>query len=420
MRVNHFYNDFDKECLARRQHEDYRSPFQRDRDRIIHSSAFRRLQAKTQVFLSGEYDFYRTRLTHSIEVAQIGRSICNFLRATSPYLNEQFFIDGDLVEAASLAHDLGHPPFGHSGEKILNDLMKDYGGFEGNAQTLHLLTEVIHSSGGKRVGMKPTRGLLDAVLKYKSLRQQLKNPINHFLYDPQSIYLDFVFGHQPFPAELTAGDIRNHFRAIECQIMDWADDTAYSLNDIIDGYNARLINRTRLENWAADQSLTSEENSWLTGMITATSKGNVTQTFSRKIGQFIQACTMEERVNFMSEQTNRYKYALLLSGEKYREACFYKRVASDLVFDSPQLLQLRHKWENVLRQFFGTLLENYCSNTPQKLVAEDVHRNIMDNQDQHSRMRLICDYIAGMTDAYLIRSYRRLFDPNFGSIIDLV
>lgn len=417
---NQFYQAFDMECLTPRQNPDYRTPFQRDRDRIIHSSAFRRLQAKTQVFLSGEYDFYRTRLTHSIEVAQIGRSICNYLKETSNDLHDDFYIDPDLVEAASLAHDLGHPPFGHSGEKILNELMGEFGGFEGNAQTLHLLTEAIHNSGVKRVGMKPTRGLLDGVLKYKTLRRQLDNAVNHFLYDSQSVYLDFVFDKMAFPESLTPGQTLNHFRAVECQIMDWADDTAYSLNDIIDGYNARLISRSRLESWGAEQSLTQNEDLWLSAMISATIEGNVTRTFSRKIGHFIEACRLEQRKNFMSGKTHRYGYALILDEQKYHEACFYKRVASDLVFDAPQLLQLRHKWENLLRRFFRTLLDNYNSSQPEKLVNEDAHRNIVANDDEKSRMRLICDYIAGMTDAYLIRSYRRLFDPNFGSIIDLV
>ena len=114
---NTFYNEFDFARLKKSDRgNDYRNPFQIDRDRIIHSSEFRRLQGKTQVFLPGEYDFYRTRLTHSIEVAQIGRSICNYLLAKeTKILSDEFFIDPDLVEACCLAHDLGHPPFGHAG-----------------------------------------------------------------------------------------------------------------------------------------------------------------------------------------------------------------------------------------------------------------------------------------------------------------
>ncbi len=121
--TNRFYNAFDSENYGGLRKPDYRSVFQMDRDRIIHAHAFRKLQSKTQVFLSGEYEFYRTRLTHSMEVAQIGRSICHFLRSQSGPLSADFHIDSDLVEAVCLAHDLGHPPFGHSGERTLQELM---------------------------------------------------------------------------------------------------------------------------------------------------------------------------------------------------------------------------------------------------------------------------------------------------------
>lgn len=162
--ANSFYTPFDTATFGeRRSGDDYRTPFQVDRDRIIHTSAFRRLQSKTQVFLSGQYDFYRTRLTHSIEVAQIGRSICASLKANADQLDDGYFIDSDLVEAVCLAHDLGHPPFGHTGERALNQMMAGHGGFEGNAQTLRMLTETIFS--GQNMGMAPTRAFADGVLK---------------------------------------------------------------------------------------------------------------------------------------------------------------------------------------------------------------------------------------------------------------
>jgi len=145
--INKFYTDYDLERLRASDRQDYRTPFQIDRDRIIHSSEFRRLQGKTQVFLPGEYDYYRTRLTHSIEVAQIGRSICSYILVTNKKIfNNNFYIDSDLVESSCLTHDLGHPPFGHAGERTLHKLMRPYGGFEGNAQTLRLITEVFYRS----------------------------------------------------------------------------------------------------------------------------------------------------------------------------------------------------------------------------------------------------------------------------------
>ncbi|MCK5077794.1 MAG: HD domain-containing protein, partial [Calditrichia bacterium] len=121
--INTFYNDFDIKTIEPRKmsENDYRTVFQIDRDRIIYSSAFRRLQSKTQVFLSGEYDFYRTRLTHSLEVAQIAKAIGQFLFQSSSELNSEFYIDLDLIEAIALTHDIGHPPFGHTGEKVLQE-----------------------------------------------------------------------------------------------------------------------------------------------------------------------------------------------------------------------------------------------------------------------------------------------------------
>ncbi|PJA53939.1 MAG: deoxyguanosinetriphosphate triphosphohydrolase, partial [Candidatus Marinimicrobia bacterium CG_4_9_14_3_um_filter_48_9] len=134
---NQFYSAWDEETLGERTpgSEEYRNAFEIDRDRVIHSTAFRRLQGKTQVYVTGQNDQYRTRLTHSIEVAQIGRSIVNFLNRSTPQMHETYFIDPALVEAICLSHDLGNPPIGHQGESRLNELMDAWGGFEGNAQS---------------------------------------------------------------------------------------------------------------------------------------------------------------------------------------------------------------------------------------------------------------------------------------------
>jgi len=224
---NAFYQPFDLERFpeSAAAEDEYRNPFQIERDRLIFSYPFRRLQSKTQVFQSGEYDFYRTRLTHSIEVAKIGRSICEFLRARSEHLGEDFHIDADLTEAVGLAHDLGHPPFGHIGERKLNALMSDHGGFEGNAQTLRILTELIYERPGRTKGIAPTRALLDGVMKYKALHRECVGPDGelpkqHFLYDAQAEWRERVFGGETPPPELSSPEALNAFKSIECQIMD--------------------------------------------------------------------------------------------------------------------------------------------------------------------------------------------------------
>src|SRR5271170_3654438 len=140
-----FYRAFDRRYLLdagnAKRTPDYRTAFHQDRDRIMFTPAFRRLQAKTQVFQAGEYDFYRTRLTHSLEVANIAKSIAVWLQKS----HRTVAIDPDLLEAICFAHDIGHPPFGHAGERVLNQIMEPYGGFEGNAQTLRILTRTIYS-----------------------------------------------------------------------------------------------------------------------------------------------------------------------------------------------------------------------------------------------------------------------------------
>jgi dGTPase len=327
---NRFYNRFDCERLSGGGTAgDFRTPFQIDRDRVLHTPSFRRLQSKTQVFWSGEYDFYRTRLTHSLEVAQIGRSICHWLTAGSEGpLEPDFFIDPDLVEAVCLSHDLGHPPFGHAGERTLNFLMRGHGGFEGNAQTLRMLAERIFSA--KRTGMDPSRAFLDGILKYKTLWSERLSaegepPENHFVYDVQEKYLDWALGGRDFPLELPPGDTRDGFKSIECQVMDWADDTAYSLNDLADGVQAGFLNVERIEAWAEKRGEECGEGSPLGDLLRAIRKRRVDPFAGKRIGRYIRATRLVEDVNFLSGETNRYRYRLEVDPEVVSECRLFKR-----------------------------------------------------------------------------------------------
>jgi len=422
MLENSFYSDFDREELEPRE-PDFRSVFQRGRDRLIHNASFRRLQAKTQVFLSGEYDFYRTRLTHSIEVGQIAASIARFLNHTSNQLRPDFRIDTALVESCALAHDIGHPPFGHAGEGRLHELMLPWGGFEGNAQTLRLITEIIFTSGRSRRGLNPTRAFMDGVLKYKTLFSQWENPRRHYLYDDQRKYLDFVFGGRSFPAELTPGKVLNRFRSLECQIMDWADDTAYSLNDLVDSANAGFITLARVQRWASDQELDAEEAAAMEGLATALATGNLERVMNRKIGTFVEACRLVERDNFMSGVTNRYRFGIEVDSRAVKEQKLFARLAHGLVFRSPQVCQLEHKGGTMLDRLFGALLDNYLVDGLPRLVllSGDFEAEMTAAAgDRPRQTRIICDYLAGMTDGFASRIYKRMFDPDFGSIVDLV
>ena len=419
---NRFYNAFDVETHGSKRKTDYRSPFQIDRDRIIHAHAFRKLQSKTQVFLSGEYDFYRTRLTHSMEVAQIGRSICHYLLTRGGPLKPDFFIDSDLVEAASLAHDLGHPPFGHSGERTLQELMVKWGGFEGNAQTLHLLTATIYQNETSVRGMQPTRALLDGVLKYKKLfREFPAPPRNHFLYDPQEETRTFVLGAAGIPGELHEGERLNAFKSIECQIMDWADDAAYSLNDIVDGVRAGFLTIERVENWAAGEAVDAPRQKQLDALFDAIRADRLENAFAQRIGAFITACRLRERDNFMAAKTNRYRFELLVAPEIEREALFFKKMANDIIFESPQLQQIEHKARRVLFDLWDSTWRNYVEKGTRviNILPTRVGKLIDAETTQAGKARQICDYLAGLTDGMIVRTYRRLFDPEFGSLRDL-
>ena len=268
--------DTDRVLNSQNDEEPYRSPFRRDYARLIHSAAFRRLQGKTQLFPGQESDFFRNRLSHSLEVAQIAKSIAlklNFELKKLPIKNPQRYeINTDLVEFAGLAHDLGHPPFGHLGEEALDELMKDNGGFEGNAQSLRLLAKlekksvlkklpgnnVIDDSGKDlRVGLNLTFRSLASILKYnrvipkdnagrKTLLDkkeiQKLSPVKGY-YEEEMDLVDkiklSVCGNKPIPTK---------FKTVECQIMDYADDIAYSCYDLEDSFKAGFLSPLELLN----------------------------------------------------------------------------------------------------------------------------------------------------------------------------
>ena len=425
---NDFYGHFDTERLSGKSDAgDFRTPFQIDRDRVLHTPTFRRLQNKTQVFWSGEYDFYRTRLTHSLEVAQIGKSICAWLlRMDGSPLSESFHIDTDLIEAICLSHDLGHPPFGHAGERTLNHLMAAHGGFEGNAQTLRLLTERIFSA--KHAGMDPSRAFLDGILKYKTLWSELAlsevPPKNHFIYDEQHTFLDWALGGNDFPVDLTPGKSRDSFKSIECQIMDWADDTAYSLNDLSDSVRAGFLHIEKIEAWAERNSIDHGAATSLGELIHAIRKQRVDPFIGKRIGKYIRSVSLKQDSNFLSSASNRYKYRLVIDPEISAESALFKKLAFDVVFLSPQLKQLEHKGSRMLRQLWELLETRYVKGETVdgqdfQLLPSETVSEIESAIDRPARARLVCDYLAGMTDGYAARTYKRLFSPDFGSINDL-
>lgn len=433
--ANQFYQDYDLQRFPPPTYagnpDEYRSAFQIERDRIIFSYPFRRLQSKTQVFQSGEYDFYRTRLTHSIEVAKIGRSICGYLRARSPLLNESFYIDADLTEAVGLAHDLGHPPFGHIGERKLNELMQPHGGFEGNGQTLRILSELIYDRPDGTSGMNPTRAFLDGVMKYKALFSECVAstadgsqtfPDNHFIYDDQEQWRKQALGMDDSSAQFPP-EQWNAYKSIECQIMDWADDSAYGFNDVIDGIHARYITVSSLEDWAErQQNLDPEQDQLCRKLLASIRDGSFERRLSARIGRCVQAVSLEAVETPFSTQTHRHAFRLCIDPEMEQHVALFKRIAIDLIFQSAQIQQIEFKGGFILTRLFNAMAENYGD--PKRapalhLLPPASEHLLLAETTIKGRHRRICDVLAALTDGQAIRTYKRLFDPEFGSITEL-
>ncbi|MCS1351322.1 anti-phage deoxyguanosine triphosphatase [Mechercharimyces sp. CAU 1602] len=424
---NPFYRNEDRH---RRYEEGTRSPlevrdaFERDYGRIIHSFAFRRLQAKKQVIGTDAGDLHRTRLTHSMEVAQIARGIALFLNRTATELPEGEKIDISLVEAAGLAHDLGHPPFGHEGEQSLNRAMAHYGGFEGNAQTFRILTRL---EGKKGEGLNLTRGLLLAVMKYpilyeeargKKINSQASHPPKTSAYgndhEAYSWALSpFTKQEKRFLMETMSwedGYRRTVRKPFECSIIELADDIAYSTHDLEDAVNLKLVDLHELceilsqEPWAHSyaeikdalrlaQQLKYGQDSFL---------HQLKQVFALLISVFVNHITVEK----MGEEifSKRLRFQAVLPPELKKLNQHLKQIVHERVIQSTPVRVLAWKADRVVRLIFEAMM-----NDKRLLPVPDRRRITEHNEDEAFHARVVCDYIAGMTDPYALKVYDSLY-----------
>lgn len=347
-----------------------RSQFQRDRDRIIHSTAFRRLEYKTQVFVNHEGDLFRTRLTHSIEVAQIARSIARNLR-----LNE------DLVEAISLAHDLGHTPFGHAGQDALNACMKDYGGFEHNLQSLRVvdsLEERYASFEGLNLCFETREG----ILKHCSLNNA------RLLGD---VGLRFIEKTQP---------------SLEAQLTNLADEIAYNNHDIDDGLRSGLLTEAQLMDVDCYARFRKEVDLAYPGV---SGRRSISETIRRMINMLITDLihTSEKRIADCAPKTiedvRTMPTMMAFSDAMYQEAKSLKQFLREHLYRHYQVNRMSHKAKTTVRELFTVMMEEPNLVPPDYRVASD------DDLSRSQQARRIADYIAGMTDRFAIREHRRLF-----------
>ena len=345
---------------------DFRTLFQRDRERILHTTAFRRLEYKTQVFIIHEGDYYRTRLTHSLEVAQLGRSVARSLGANQ-----------DLVETICLAHDLGHPPFGHSGETILADLMKDHGGFNHNRHSVRIVT-LLENRYPDFPGLNLTWEVIEGMVKHET-DYDISDASD---YDPQ---------------------LRGH---LEAQIANAADEMAYTSHDLDDGLRSGMITPAQLEGIAIWEIVNESIGRRKTDTIDDLARH---QIIRRLIGF---------EVTDLIQSVDRY-----LRKSNVKSSLALQQLPFNVVGFSEDM----HRRNRELKDFlFANLYRHYrvvrMANKAEKIVA-DLFKAYIDTPtmlpepaqaliEERGLERTVCDYIAGMTDRFAIDEHKRLFDPD--------
>ena len=372
------YSAYSEHSRGRQYSEDspsYRSEYQRDRDRIVHSVAFRRLEYKTQVFVNHEGDLFRTRLTHSIEVAQIARSIARELD-----LNE------DLTEAISLAHDLGHTPFGHSGQDTLNACMKDYGGFEHNLQSLRVV-DVLEQRYADFPGVNLTFETREGILKHCSRKNAA---------ELGDVGKRFIHKKQP---------------GLEAQLANLADSIAYNNHDVDDGLRGGLITVEQLREsrlFAIQCEKVSKMYPQLDG------RRIINETVRRMINYLVIDLieTSRERlhdsgVRSIDDVRNYPEPILMHSDAVAKESLELKQFLRRNLYEHYRVLRMSKKAGRVISKMFQAFMEDY------RILPTQYHElsaELSDNSENRLA-RIVADYIAGMTDRFAINEYRRLFEP---------
>lgn len=356
-----------------------RTPFQRDRDRVVHSVGFRRLKHKTQVFIYHEGDHYRTRLTHSLEVAQISRSIARMLQ-----------LDEDLAECVALAHDLGHPPFGHTGEDILKECMQPFDGFDHNAQTLRLLTKLERRHAGFE-GLNLSWETLEGVVKHNGpLIGSGKPPL------PMAI-AEYASGHDLW---------LDTYAGLEAQVAAVADDIAYNNHDVDDGLRAGLFSFEQARELPlVGPALAAATDAWPD----APRDILIAEAVSDLIGAMVSDVVAETRARLAALKPVHADDIRRAGGRTVDfSPAMQERLTGlraflhDNMYRHYKVNRARSQAKRIVRALFELFFAE-----PETLPPEWAGR--LRGGDEKRRARVVCDYIAGMTDRYAIREHERLF-----------
>jgi dGTPase len=424
--------------------QDHRDPYERDRTRVIHCPSFRRLQRKTQILGTDEGDFHRTRLTHSLEVDSIGRSIVRNL-ITNPnadFILSSLLPNDDLVSVICLLHDIGHPPFGHGGEVALNYMMRDYGGFEGNGQTLRLLTKVENSYGD--FGLDLTRRALLGILKYPVSRSMVVAPkrppihesihktikVNDWLppkayFDCEQPEIDWLLS--PFsaedrtlfqslkkqPYETQAG--KSEYLSFDCSIMNIADDIAYGVHDLEDAIHLRLIHRSQLDTTEfrklLSQTVLNNHQDRLLNSLFSKELCLRKQAIGEMVNYFITSTQIITAHPAFENSLLKYNIDLIEEAEvllKYLMNSIYVNV-----IDSQEARTFEYGGQTVVLRLFDAISSNPAS------LLDNKNRDLYRKADNETAAyRIVCDYLANMTDEYAYRMHERLFGFNTRTIFE--
>jgi dGTPase len=404
---------------------DFREPYERDRTRVIHSAAFRRLQQKTQIYGSHVGHFHRTRMTHSLEVASIGMSLVRHLHHLLNSTDVKTHLPSDdLIYVICILHDMGHPPFGHSGEAALNALMYQHGGFESNAQTLRLVTQLETSYAP--FGLDLTRRTLLGILKYPISRASLQldkamnmlDQANRALWDPLKAYyledtpmVEWIL--KPFSKEdatlfQTLLAKQKTYYSFDCSIMDIADDIAYGVHDLEDAIHLRLITRQSFESQVFLDILKDiqdlQADALLEGLF-GSDPALKKQTIGSLVHYFITSVEVLELHEF-EHPLLRYQARLKQSARRLLN--FLIKEIFEQVIGSPPARAQEFGGQNVLINLYHAIYAN-----PQRLLDSQSRARLFNVHQPGDLERIVCDSIANLTDDSAIRLHRKLYADNF-------
>jgi dGTPase len=441
--MNELWSQRKLASVAKREH-DHRSPYQRDRGRILHSAAFRRLQSKTQVMGSGQSDFYRTRLTHSLEAAQIGSGISGQLRYKHPQLCTELFPDDEtLIESICLAHDIGHPPFGHGGEIALNYMMRDHGGFEGNGQTFRIVSRLEPFS--EFYGMNLSRRTLLGLIKYpQTLTNLTQLPLPHApqtfrqlkaadWHPAKGLYHDDaeMFNWVLFPLSSTDRSLfqstkiikgkhnKTIYKSLDCSIMELADDIAYGIHDLEDAIVTGIVSQQDFDKEVMGK-LQEIDEPWVQ---------NYCQNLSSKLfseQHYIQKEAIGGLVNYLiteiylSDLNKSYdinftepllRYNAKLPENSANALQIFKDFVFSFVIKQTSIQQVEYRGQQIVMELFEALASDPIRLLPKHAAQRWVHAR----DNNLNEYRVIADYVSGMTDDYATQLYQSLFLPSGSS-----